>query len=130
MKIYRFKLHSNQGQALTSLMIIVFVGLSIITTSVGVISTNLSSTSNLLEANDALIIAESGAEDALLKILRSPSYTGGTLPFTDGLATISIASTNPFTFISRGTVGRHQRSIQVTINTSGGITTVSSWQEI
>lgn len=123
------KLIYNSGQALTSLLIIMFVGLSIITTSSGLINTSLSSTANLLEANDALVIAESGAEDALLKILRNPSYVGGTLPFTNGLATINIASTNPFTFVSTGFVGQHQRSIRVTINNSNGITTVTSWKE-
>lgn len=120
---------SISGQALTSLLIIMFVGLSIITTSVGLINTNISSTFGLIEANDALVIAESGAEDALIKILRNPNYVGGTLPINGGLATISIASTNPYTFISQGVIGQHQRSIQVTINNSSGITTVSSWKE-
>ncbi len=128
MKTKQFLLKNN-GQALTSLLIIMFVGLSVISASVGLINTNMSSTANLLEANEALVVAESGAEDALIKILRNPSYTGGTLPVNGGLATISIASTNPFTFVSQGVVGQHQRSIRVTINNTGGITTVSSWKE-
>lgn len=129
MKTKKYLSSPISGQALTSLLIIMFVGLSIITTSVGLINTNMSSTSSLLEANEALTIAESGAEDALLKILRNPSYAGGTLPINGGLATISIASTNPYIFISTGTVGKHQRSVRVTINNTGGITTISSWKE-
>jgi len=120
---------SNSGQALTTLLIIMFVGLAVISAAVGLANINLTSTSGLLEANDALVIAENGAEDTLLKILRNPSYSGGTLPSGDGFASISIASTNPFVFVSRGDVGQHQRSIQVTINTNNGIMTVSSWKE-
>lgn len=119
----------KSGQALTTLLIIMFVGLSVITSAVGLANINLTSTSGLLEANQALIIAENGAEDTLLKILRNPSYISGTLPSSDGLATISVASTSPFIFVSRGNVGQHQRSIQVTINTNDGIMTVSSWKE-
>ena len=118
-----------KGQVLTSLLIIMFVGLTIIATSSSLINTSLSTTAGLLEANDALVVAESGAEDALIKILRNPSYVGGTLPFDIGFASISIASTNPFTFTSLGVVGQHQRSIRVIINNSNGIMTVSSWQE-
>ncbi|MFA5025495.1 MAG: hypothetical protein WC503_03250 [Candidatus Shapirobacteria bacterium] len=129
MKTNNLKLISKSGQALTSLLIIMFVGLIIITTSSALINTSLSSTALLLEANDALVVAESGAEDALLKILRNPSYVGGTLPFDIGLATISVSSTNPYTFVSKGTVGQHQRSIQVIINNNNGIMTVSSWKE-
>lgn len=129
MKYKNSKLISNSGQALTSLLIVMFIGLSIITTASGIINTSLSSTANLLEANDALVIAESGAEDALLRILRNPLYIGGTLPFTNGFATINIASTNPFIIVSTGVVGQHQRSIRVTINNNNGITTVTSWKE-
>jgi len=118
-----------KGQALTSLLIIMFVGLSIITSSVGLINTNLSSTASLIEANEALTVAESGAEEALLRIIRDPLYVGGTLPFDNGLATINIASTSPYTFISTGDVGSHQRSIKVTINNTNGITAVTSWKE-
>lgn len=123
------KIFYKSGQALTSLLIIMFVGLTIIATSSALINTSLTSTASLLEANDALVVAESGAEDALLKILRNPSYTGGTLPFDIGQASISIATTNPFTFVSQGTVGQHQRSIRVIINNNNGIMTVSSWKE-
>lgn len=119
----------KSGQALTSLLIIMFVGLTIIATSSALINTSLSSTASLLEANDALVVAESGAEDALLKILRKPSYIGGTLAFDIGQASVSIASTNPFTFVSKGTVGQHQRSIRVIINNNNGIMTVNSWKE-
>ena len=129
MKKYNQKIIQKSGQALTSLLIIMFVGLTIIATSSALINTSLSSTASLLEANDAYVVAESGAEDALLKILRNPSYTGGTLPFITGQASVSIASTNPFTFVSQGTVGQHQRSIRVIINNNNGIMTVSSWKE-
>ena len=124
------KIILKSGQALTSLLIIMFVGLVIIATSSALINTSLSSTASLLEANDALVVTESGAEDALLKILRNPSYTGGTLPFDIGQASISVSSTNPFTFVSKGTVGQHQRSIQVIINNNNGIMTLSSWREL
>jgi len=126
---YNSQYFLQQGQALTSLLIIMFIGLSVIATTSGILNSSLSSTAGLLESNDALVIAESGAEDALLKILRNPSYIGGTLPFDIGTATINIASTNPYTFISTGQVGSHQRSIKVTINNNGGITTVTSWKE-
>lgn len=126
MKPYK---NNQNGQALTSLLIIMFVGLTIMTASVGLINTTQTATGSLDEANQALVVAESGIEDTLMKYIRNPSISGGTLAVDGGLAVVSIASTNPYTFVSQGIVGQHSRTIRVTINNTGGITTVTSWKE-
>jgi len=118
------------GQALTSVLIMLTIGMSVITVSSGLINSSILTTSRLLESNDAYLIAESGVEATLLQILRNPDYSGGVINFENGTAQITVTSTSPFTFISKGILNNYQRTIQVIINYQNGFMTVQSWKEI
>lgn len=124
------KIKSMSGQALTSVLILLTIGMSVITVSSGLINSSILTTSKLLESSEAYSIAESGAETTLLQILRNPYYNGGVINFENGTAQITVTSTSPFTFISKGVLNNYQRSIQVIINYQGGFMTVQSWKEI
>lgn len=124
------KIKSMSGQALTSVLILLTVGMSVISVSSGLINSSVLTTSKLLESNQAYLIAESGVEVALLQILRTPDYNGGVINFESGTANIIVTSTSPFTFVSKGILNNSQRSIQVIINYQNGIMTVQSWKEI
>lgn len=126
----KLKIKSMSGQALTSVLILLTVGMSVISVSSGLINSSLLTTSKLFESNQAYLIAESGVEVALLQILRTPDYNGEVISFEIGTANITVTSTSPFTFVSKGILNNSQRSIQVIINYQNGIMTVQSWKEI
>lgn len=126
----KLKIKSMSGQALTSVLILLTVGMSVISVSSGLINSSLQTTSKLFESNQAYLIAESGVEVALLQILRTPDYNGEVISFEIGTANITVTSTSPFTFVSKGILNNSQRSIQVIINYQNGIMTVQSWKEI
>jgi hypothetical protein len=121
--------HHQSGQVLTTLIIIMFFGLTIATAATALIDSSSLATTDLVESNQALIVAESGVEDALIKLLRNPSFVGGTLPVGTDTATIIIGTTNPTIITSRGQAGHHLRTIEVGIGYSGGIMSVNYWQE-
>lgn len=126
----KLKIKSMSGQALTSVLILLTVGMSVISVFSGLINSSLLTTSKLFESNQAYLIAESGVEVALLQILRTPDYNGEVISFEIGTANITVTSTSPFTFVSKGILNNSQRSIQVIINYQNGIMTVQSWKEI
>lgn len=118
------------GQALTVLLVIASLSMAIVGTAVSVIATNSAAGSRSVVAGQALALAESGAEEALIQLLRNPGYNAETLTTTAGVATITVTGTNPKTIISSAVVSTYRRRIQVVAGYTGGILSVQSWQEI
>ncbi len=114
------------------MLILVIVMLTIVTTAAVAlaISTTRDTTTHTL-GERTLAVAESGAENAILNLLRDPSYTGeSNLPIGPGAATIVVTGTSPKVITSTGTVGIYSRAVQAELSNIGGQLTVSSWQEL
>ena len=125
------KQNQKSGQVAIMLMLILLM-LTIITTAAVAIGFSTSrDTTTYTIGEEALAVAESGAENAILHILRDPNYIGEpNLPIGAGNATITVTGSGTKTIISKGTVGSLVRQIQVQAGLSGGQLTVQSWQEI
>ncbi len=123
------KKHSTSGQTLV--MLLVFMALIVtITTATVTISIVLSMGNTRAQLGaKAYDIAESGVENALLRLLRDPNYTGeSNLPV--GAGTVStVVSGTPITIISTGQIGTYIRKIQVEV-TLGDTLTILTWKEI
>ena len=119
----------QKGQALVTLLFFMVIGITITSAAVVVIVTNALSATRFEQGTDAYDIAESGAENALLRLLRNPFYTGETLPIGNGTATITVANN---TIISSGSAAFNNeiRTIQVNTVYNNGILTVTSWKEM
>lgn len=120
---------SNRGQALVLLLI--FVGISIIiTTSASVIMAMNALTSTAFQVGvQTQGIAETGAENALLRLLRDPNYAGETLTIGSDHATVVVSGVGTKTITSTGVSGSYSRIVTVTaiINSSG--VTIQSWKQ-
>lgn len=119
----------QKGQIL--LMLLVFMIIAIIVTSAAttLILVNSANTQKMEGGAVAFNIAESGIENALLRLLRNPNYTGETLALNSGTATINITGSNPYTITSIGQGGNFSRTLQVIVNYNGNMT-ISSWREV
>lgn len=120
---------TNSGQALTTLIVIVSFAMTVIATVSAVMDSNMFNTSALAESRAALMVAESGMENALIRILRNPSYSGETLPVGGGSATINLSGSGPIIITSQGRLGNHLRTVEVSVGYSGGMMTVTNWHE-
>ncbi len=124
--------HCHQsGSILTALIVFVAIGL-LITTS----ATVLLADQMLLGEKDArsaslIYTAESGAENAILRLLRDPSYTGEQLLTADGLTIdIEVQPGSPIVVTSRVETSNLTRSVQVELTRLNGVLEVQSWQQI
>lgn len=119
------------GQSLISLVIFMVIAIIVVSGAVAVIIVNSKTTTKFYQGMVSYDLAEAGAENALIKLLRDPAYTGETL--TVGLDTAVIEVTggggSPYTITSRGLTGNFQRTIQV-IASYNNILTVTSWREL
>ena len=122
-------LKKNRGQTLVMLLIYIVIAIIITTSAVAIVIVNSKGTDKLYQGTTAFDVAESGAETAMIKLLRDPAYTGESLTLNGGTATITITGTNPKTVTSKGTLGNFTRTVQATVDTSNNVLTVTSWKE-
>jgi type II secretory pathway component PulK len=120
----------SSGQALVSLLLFTVIASLIITAAAIVIVINMKSTNRLTQSNVSRTIAESGIENALLRLLRNPSYTGEVISLNGGTATVQVTgSSSAYMIKSTGINGNFIHTITVTTQTTNGILSVSSWSE-
>ncbi len=120
----------NSGMALVT--VIVFSGLAMVVITAGVSLSILTSQANLgfLQGQKALYVAEAGAEEALIRLLRNPAFTEETLPIDGGTAIINVSDSAGIKVITvEGQVAWAKRRIVVEVDDSSGMMVVNSWQE-
>lgn len=121
----------SSGQALVLLLVFASIAIIITTAAIIMIAVNSGTTTKSDIGNTTLDIAESGAENALLRLLRDPNYGGETLPVNTGQAVITVTPGNfPKTITSIGTFNNFKRTIAVVVGYNNNQYTVSSWKEI
>ena len=121
---------SNRGQTIILLLVFMIVALMVTTASVISMSVNIRATEKVQEGTHAFDLAESGAENAMVKLLRDINYAGETLALPQGNVEITVTGTNPQLVRSTSTVGDFQRTIEVTVDTANNTLTVLSWKEV
>jgi len=120
----------QKGQALVTLLFFILMSLTITTGAIIIIITNSVSASKVQEGTLAYYVAESGVENALLRLLRDPNYTGETLMVGSGTTIITVSGDNPKTVLSIGQNGNFKRKIQTQLNYNNGYYTFSNWKEL
>lgn len=120
----------QEGYIAIVLLIFVVVSVVIATAAVGVSISNLMSVSAYEQGIEALGVAESGVENAIIRLIRDPTYTGETLVIGTNSAEITITGTNPQTIRSVGSAGTKKRTFQVVVDRTSGILSVTSWAEV
>lgn len=121
--------HKN-GQALVVLLVFMIVAIMITTMAVALVIVNASAASQVEQGDMVLKLAESGAENALLRLVRDPSYTGTeTLTIDGGSVTATVSAGTPAIITSRGVEGEFVRSVTVSADFVDTVLTINSWRE-
>ena len=106
------------------------IAVIVTTASIALVINSSKGTDKIYQGANALDIAESGAETAMIKLLRDSSYTGETLTVGNGQAVVTITGSDPKIILSKGTLNNFTRTIQVIVNTTNNVLTATSWKEI
>ena len=127
-KSKKLKVKSESGQALIMLLFFVMIGITITTTAIFVIAGNSLSATNVQQGEIARQMAETGAENALLAVLRG-NYANQTITLPDGNVKVTITPGTPTIIDSVGTAENFIKKIRVTV-VKDGMMDVTSWKEI
>lgn len=102
------------GQALVTLLFFTLIGITIISTAVIILLSNTQNGVRLQQGIMAYEIAQSGAENAMLQLLRDPDYQGETFKVGDGTVIVEITSNSGNYIIkSTGKIGNFIKKVQV-----------------
>lgn len=124
----------QKGQALLTLLVFAIIGITITSAAIVMILVNSLSGTKQQQGEIAYEIAQSGADNGLIRTLRDPSYTGETLPVGSGSATITKNGSgtigNPYVIVSKGTNGNFVRTVEINATYQNNILVVTSRKEI
>src|SRR5690242_833690 len=92
---FQFSIFKNEsGQALVTLLFFIMIGITVTSAAITILIANSFGSSYAEQGTTAYFIAESGAEDALIKLVRNPSFTssGYSLAVNGGTAFVTVGN--------------------------------------
>lgn len=123
-----------KGQALINLIFFTAIAASITTAAIIMVYVNSVSGTKLQEGSIAYQIAEGGAENGLLRVLRDPSYSGETLTIGNGSAVVTKSGTgtaiDPYIITSTATKGNFVKKVEIKATYLNNLLSVVSKKEI
>lgn len=120
---------NSSGQTIVALLVFMMLAITLTLTAAMVVIVNTQSDTTDQQGEQALENAQSGVENALLRLERDDTYTGETLSLANGTATITVSGTGPLTIVSIGHIGHVARTMTATAAVSGDVVTVTNWSE-
>lgn len=122
--------NKQSGMALVTVLIFGVVAIIVITLGITLMIIQTDSSREFASGQEALAVAESGVENAMIRLLRDPSYSGETLTLANGTATIVVTNGTTKTITVTGQTQFSTRTLQVITSDSDGFTVINSWREI
>lgn len=129
---FSFLHRSTKGQVLTSVVVFMAFGLSVIALSAVLTVINIQNTVKSTQSVQVLNYAEAGAEDGMLRLLRNPGLLGETPLVIDGVS-VSVVITGDAvnkTITSTASYNGFTKKVQVTASLANDKLTLVSWKQV
>jgi hypothetical protein len=129
---------TSSGQALIMLLFFIMVGITITTTAIFIIAGNSLAANNVQQEEITRQMAETGAEKAILQVLRNGNtYPGETLTNADvpnwdsgWNVVITVSGTTSLTIDSVARAGSYIKKVEVTAGYVDNELIINTWKEI
>ncbi len=129
----KYKIQTQQN-GVAALLTVVIVGVATLIIAfsasiLGIGELDMGYTSQ--RGEEAFSVADGCVEEALRRLRIDDIYTGGSLSLGDNSCIINISGAGGNrSIVVSGTSGDYQKKIQVDITISGGVITITSWDEL
>lgn len=120
---------NQKGQTLIALLFFVLVGIIVTVASSLIIGINALAAAKLSQGEAARQLAETGAENAMISLLRDPTYSGETFAIGSDTIDVVVTGSTTKTIVSTGTTGNFVRKVEVVADYNGVLIPLS-WKEI
>ena len=129
-KNLKFKIKNSEGQALISLVFFTMIGIAIATAAIIATLSSTIASSKFQSGTLTFSEAESGAENAYLRLLRNPYYKGETMSINGATVIATVSGTTNITIDSKATSGTFSRVVEVKLQYASGKYVIQSWKEV
>lgn len=119
----------SSGHILITLLMVMVATSVISVAAVSWVIDNTLGNSQTQQGLSALMAAESGVENAMMALLRNPSYTGEVFIVGNATVTVSVSGTTEKIIISQSVEGNHSRKLEVTASYIDNVLSITSWKE-
>src|SRR3990167_6895468 len=106
---------NNRGHVLVILLFFMILAVTVITASVSLMILSSSGTTMYISGNQAKVLAEVGIENALVRLLRDPNYSGENLVIGDGSVEVSVSGLSIKTITATGKINNQIKRIEVLV---------------
>lgn len=120
----------NKGQTLITLLFLMIVGIAVTSTATVVVLVNSKAANKLEQGEKSSLAAETGIENAILRLIRDSNYTGEIMTVENATITIDVVGDNPKIITSEGQTNDYKRKVQAQTEYNNNTWTVTSWKEI
>jgi flagellar basal body-associated protein FliL len=121
---------NEKGQTMIILIFFVMTALALTIAAIFMLTINAGSTTDLENGIALRQLADSGTENALIKLERDPSYSGETYITSNTTITIIVTGSNAKTIITSAEINNLTRKVEVLVDYNNNILRVNSWKEI
>lgn len=111
-------------------LVIMVVGITIVTMSLALVISTSQSMGGMMETHRISAAVEGGVENAILNILRNPTYAGETLSIDGMPVTVTVVQGAQTTITATAVSGVYRQRYQVVLERISGVLTIVSWQHI
>lgn len=123
--------NGKRGQTLVLLLVFLAITAVIVSAVTVITIVNYTGATKFNQGDIALSIAESGAENGILRLIRDHNYLGETLPVGSGSAVISVSNGTSTPIITAiGTIKNFRRTVEVRGAFNNNVFTITSWKEL
>lgn len=122
-------LKNTKGQALILLLVFTTVGIITASSAIAISIINSQSANQFEQGQYALSLAETGVENAIIRLLRNPTYSGEVLNIDTSSVTVTVTGAATKTIVAKSQDGNLVRTVQVVGNLTNTFS-ITSWQEI
>lgn len=125
-------MRKDSGQILTSVLVFMAFGLSVIALSATLTIVNIQNTAKFAQSEQASNYAEAGAEEGILRLIRDPAYSGGNLSLSaDSVIVISVSGVGATrTVTSTATYNGFTKKVQAEVSLANNKVSLVSWKQI
>lgn len=120
----------QSGQTMIILVFFVVTALAVVVAAIFIMSASLTATADLENGMEVKQLADSGAEEALIRLERDPSFSGESYTVGDTSISITISGSTTYTIdVTATSSNNFVRKVEVLANYNNNVLTVSSWKE-
>ncbi|KKS73905.1 MAG: hypothetical protein UV46_C0058G0006 [Candidatus Gottesmanbacteria bacterium GW2011_GWC2_42_8] len=124
------KKYNSGGFALVILLFLMVLAVTVITAAVSLMILGSSSSTLLISGDSTKSIADSCIENAIIRLIRNPAYSGESLDINEGNCQITVTGLTDKTVSAQANYGNKKKRVEVNLNLNNNIISLISWKDV